>query len=258
MSGVTDFTVGERVAWHSVSLSQEDDMNSAEQSKYRRLVISLCFVVAAGFLITACSESSSPTEPVADVTTSGSGSSDSGSSDSSGGSDDSSGTTDTDVTGGSLQISMTDAPTDEICKLVVYIADLRVKKDGSPAEVLGAVNGVGEYDLMQLQNGQEVVLGNFEVEQGLYQFIEMLLDESQSYVVEKVDPLVDIDFDNCPDVRSPLKIPSAKFKINGGPFEVDEQTEVLIDFDAKKSLKTTGNGKTWQLKPDVSIADVDP
>ena len=216
----------------------------------------LLLVAAVGALVfTACSDSSSPTEPVADETTSDSGSGDSGSSDSS---DDSGGTTDTDVTGGLLQISMTDAPTDEICELVVFIEDLRVKKDGSPAQILGAVNGIGEYDLMLLQDGQVVLLGDFDVDQGLYQFIEMLLDESQSYVIEKIDPTNDSILGNCEEDESPLKIPSAKFKINGGPFEVDEHTEVLIDFNAKNSLKSTGNGKTWQLKADVSIAEVDP
>jgi len=216
----------------------------------------LCLVVALGALVfTACSDSSSPTEPVADSAASGGGTGDSGSSD---GSDDSDDTTDTGVTGGLLQISMTDAPTDEICELVVFIEELRVKKDGSPAQILGAVNGIGEYDLMLLQDGQVVLLGDFDVDQGLYQFIEMLLDESQSYVIEKIDPTNDSILGNCEEDESPLKIPSAKFKINGGPFEVDEHTEVLIDFNAKNSLKSTGNGKTWQLKADVSIAEVDP
>ena len=234
-------------------------MKKLDQSRFQGFVVIACIVALAGLLVIACSsDSSSPTEPVADTTASGSGSSDSGSSDSSGGSDDSSGTTDTDVTGGSLQISMTDAPTDEICNLVVYIADLRVKKDDSPPEMLGIV-GVA-YDLLELQNGEKVLLGDFVVDQGVYQFIEMHLDESESYVVEKFEPGEPISPENCKDPlidREPLKIPSAKFKINGGPFEVDEQTEVLIDFNAKNSLKTTGNGKTYQLKADVSILDDD-
>ena len=229
-------------------------MKRVDLSQYRGFIAVLCLVALAGLLVIACSsDSSSPTEPVADTTDSGSGSSDSGSSDSS---DDSSGTTDTDVTGGSLQISMTDAPTDEICQLVVFIEDLRVKKDGSPPEILGAVGAA--YDLMQLQNGEQVLLGDFDVDQGLYQFIEMLLDESQSYVVEKINPDDPDILTNCEPEQMPLKIPSEKFKINGGPFEVDELTEVLVDFDAKNSLKTTGNGKTYQLKADVSIVDVDP
>jgi hypothetical protein len=231
-----------------------------DPSQYRGFTAVLCFVALAGLLVLACSsDSSSPTEPVADTTGSGTGSGDSGSSDSSDSSDDSSDSTDTEVTEGSLQISMTDAPTDEICHLFVYIAELRIKKDETPPEILGPIDVA--YDLLELQNGQEVLLGDFEVPQGLYQFIEMLLDESESYVVEKIDPLGDIIPENCKDPlldREPLKIPSAKFKINGGPFEVGDQTEVLIDFDAKNSLKRTGNGKTYQLKADVSIAEVDP
>lgn len=235
-------------------------MKKLDSSQYRGFIAVLSIVALAGFLVIACSsDSSSPTEPVADATTSGTGSSDSGSSDSSDSSDDSDGTTDTDVTGGSLQISMTDAPTDEICHLFVHIAELRIKKDEAPPEILGPIDIA--YDLLELQNGEKVLLGDFEVPQGLYQFIEMLLDESESYVVEKIDPTGDITLENCNDPlldREPLKIPSAKFKINGGPFEVGDQTEVLIDFDAKNSLKRTGNGKTYQLKADVSIAEVDP
>lgn len=234
-------------------------MKKLDPSQYRGFIAVLCLVAMAGMLVIACSsDSSSPTEPVADSSTSGAGSSDSGSSDSS---DDSDGTTDTDVTGGSLQISMTDAPTDEICELWVFIEDLRVKMDGSPPQILTPTGGSRAYNLMDLQNGNEISLGEWEVETGLYQFIEMLLDETQSYVVEKVDPLGDIDIDNCPDVRPPLQIPSEKFKINGGPFEVEELTKVLIDFDADKSLKRKGNDKNdkgWMLKADVSIVEVTP
>ena len=231
-------------------------MRKTDRNRHLGLFLALCFLAVGALVITACSNADSPTEPAVEAVSSDTGSSDSGSSDGSGDSGDSGDTTDTDVTGGSLQISMTDAPADEICQLVVFIEDLRVKKDGSPPEILGAVGAA--YDLMQLQNGEQVLLGDFDVDQGLYQFIEMLLDESQSYVVEKIDP-EDLDItENCEIEQVPLKIPSEKFKINGGPFEVDELTEVLVDFDAKNSLKTTGNGKTYQLKADVSIVDVDP
>ena len=226
-------------------------MRRQDHSKQLGIFIVVCLVAFAGLVVIACSsDSSSPTEPVAEAPGSGSGSSDSGSS------DDSDGSTDTEVTDGVLQISMTDAPTDEICELVVFIEELRVKKDGSPPQVLSPTDGLGGYDLLLLQGGNVVSLGQFEVEQGLYQFIEMLLDETESYVVEKVDPN-DPDT-SCESDRSPLQIPSEKFKINGGPFEVDEFTEILIDFDAKNSLKVTGNGKTYQLKADVSIEQYVP
>lgn len=231
-------------------------MKNTLDTHHLGILFLLLVVAAVGALVfTACSDSSSPTEPVAAETPSDSGSGDSGSSDSS---DDSGDTTDTVITDGVLQINMTDAPTDEICNLVVFIEELRVKKDGSPPQILSPTDGLGGYDLLLLQGGNEVSLGQFEVEAGVYQFIEMLLDETQSYVVEKLEPTNLDVIGNCVDFESPLKIPSEKFKINGGPFEVDELTKVLIDFDAKNSLKSTGNGKTWQLKADVSIAQVDP
>jgi len=226
---------------------------------YRNLGILfiLFLLVAVGALVfTACSESSSPTEPAVEEPSPDDDSGDPGTPDDSGDSGDD-GTTDPDITEGLLQINMTDAPTDEICALVVFIEELRVKKDGSPPQILSPTDGLGGFDLLLLQGGNEVSLGEFEVEAGVYQFIEMLLDETESYVVEKADPTDTDIIDNCVDFDSPLKIPSEKFKINGGPFEVGEFTKVLIDFDAKNSLKSTGNGKTWLLKADVSIAEVD-
>ena len=234
-------------------------MRKLDRNKHLGLFLVLCLLAAFPLAITACSESS-PTEPIVEDDSPDPDPTDPGTPDDDSGDTDDDGTPDPDATMGSLQISMTDAPTDEICKLVVYIEDLRVKMDGSPAQILGKGAGIGEYDLLELQNGQQVLLGDFEVEQGIYQFIEMLLDESLSYVVEKIDPDLSISDKNCPDpeIHSPLKIPSEKFKINGGPFEVDELTKVLVDFNAKNSLKITGNGKTYQLKADVSIAQVDP
>jgi hypothetical protein len=160
--------------------------------------------------------------------------------------------------GGSLTVKMIDAPTDEICELHVYIKDLRVKPDGQPQMLLGTE--IGDFDLLELQDGPPAVLGDFAIDQGLYQFVEILLDESQSYVIEKEDP-ADPSNTNCMTLQSPLQIPSAKFKVAGGPFNVDENTTITIDFDADKSLgRKGGNGKDkgWTLRPDVSITSVEP
>jgi len=202
-------------------------MRKPDRTRCLGLFLSLCLLAAGALVITACSNADSPTEPAAEAVSSDTGSGDSGSSDGSGDSGDSGDTTDTDVTGGSLQISMTDVPTDEICELWVYIEDLRVKKDGSPSQILSPLGGSRAYNLMDLQYGNEISLGEWEVETGLYQFIEMLLDEDLSYVVEMIDP--DDPTLGCESDDSPLQIPSEKFKINGGPFEVGENTSVLIE-----------------------------
>ena len=219
-------------------------------SSWRLLVAAVILVVVAG-----CSGSGpSPTEPIADA----SNGSDTGGSDNSG--DGGSGNDgDGGATGATLSIDMIDDPTEDICELWVYIKDIRVKPDEESPVLLG--NEIGGWDLLSLQHGNVAPLGTWEVEAGLYQFIEILLDESLSYVIE-VNPDHDDDttLPPCLETQTPLQIPSEKFKVNGGPFSVDSPTTVTIDFDAKRSLKRKGspnNPQGWQLNPKVSIVDVE-
>jgi len=50
--------------------------------------------------------------------------------------------------------------------------------------------------------------------------------------------------------------------VAGGPFNVDGNTTITIDFDADKSLGrkggNSGGDKGWTLKPDVAITSVEP
>lgn len=145
---------------------------------------------------------------------------------------------------GTLTVLLTDNPVDDILELQVFIESLKVKPDGKPVEVFAST--IGLVDLLALQNGVTELLGQDEVEAGTFQFMELLLDQDRSYVVEAAtgDSL-------------PLKIASEKIKINGGPFEVagDGSTSITVDFDAEKSLKKTGKDR-YQLKPFVSIVEV--
>ncbi len=225
------------------------------ESKWTIVLVIAAVLVTATSLI-GCSDSASPTEPVADSNPApGSGDSNAGDSDDSGGSDSGDGS----ATSGTLAIQMIDDPTDDICELWVYIQDLRVKPDGDSPILLGSE--IGAYELLALQEGPPAPLGEWVVEGGLYQFIEILLDESQSHVIEKdPDDPGDAENPNCLTTTTPLQIPSAKFKVNGGPFTVGPETRITIDFDAKNSLKRKGsanNPKGWQLKPKVSIVDVE-
>lgn len=148
-------------------------------------------------------------------------------------------------TSGRLVIRMTDAPIDDVSELNVFLESIKIKRDGEPVERFAST--VGLVDLLTLQGGITQLLGDEEVEAGMVQFIEFILDQDQSYVVDAVtgDQLA-------------LKIPSEKIKLKGGPFEVpaDGLASVLVDFDAEKSLKRTGNGR-YQLKPFVSIVEVE-
>ena len=145
---------------------------------------------------------------------------------------------------GSLAIHMTDKPIDDVAAINVFVEGLKIKRDGAAVERFPST--VGLVDLLALQGGVTELLGQAQVEAGTYQFIEILLDQDQSTVLEIASGEL-----------LPLKIPSEKIKVAGGPFDVmaEGATSVVIDFDAEKSLKRTGNGR-FQLKPSISIVKV--
>lgn len=218
---------------------------------------SLLIPLAALILIAAGCSGGSPTSPAAQPSLAdGAGGTATGGGQTTGGSQPTGGGSGTPTGGGgddpappgrgTLKLWLTDAPVDEISELQVFVAEIKVKRDGSPVERFAS--GLGLVDLLTLQDGVTALVGQDEVEAGTYQFIELLLDEDQSYVIEIDDPTLE---------HKPLKIPSEKIKVNGGPFDVleDGSTSVVIDFDAEKSLKKTGNGR-YQLKPHVTIDSV--
>jgi len=150
---------------------------------------------------------------------------------------------------GSLVIEMTDAPIEDIAELWVYVSGLKLKPAGGPVVWLREPELVpGLYDLLNLRNGISVILADAMIEATTYQFIEIELDQSRSYLVEIANPLVEV----------PMQIPSNKAKLNGGPFDVlpDGTTTVLFDFDAERSLHRKGNGQ-YQLKPFLQILEVE-
>jgi hypothetical protein len=197
--------------------------------------------------LVACSGGGSPTTPV--VLPGGGDTAADGGSTGTGGSSGDGGTSST--TGdslGVLEISMKDAPIDDIVELWVHITGLKIKPASGPVERVASAVLPKSYDLLDLTGGIATVLAEAEVEATTYQFIEIQLEEGpdKSYVVDS-------------DAEShPLQIASKKIKLKGGPFEVCSEgvTSVLFDFDAEKSLKLKGNGD-YLLKPFVVIDDVD-
>jgi len=147
-----------------------------------------------------------------------------------GGSDTSSG-----GSSGNLYVHLTDAPTDEVSSVNVYISGLKVKRSGAAVERIS--NDVGLIDLLTLTNSTKLI-AVASVEPGNYDFIMVQLDQARSNVVVK-----------STGNTEPLKIPSQEIKVLGGfVVEATGQTNVVLDFDAEKSLVKQGNNN-WLLKP---------
>lgn len=143
---------------------------------------------------------------------------------------------------GALEVRLTDAPTEDVAAVNVFVSGLLIKPSGGPAARVA--DEIGTFDLLSLQ-GTTAQLVQLGVAAGDYEFVQIELDQDRSSVV-----LADTD------EVVPLAIASEEIKVLGG-FEVPVggETVVTLDFDAAASLRQLGNGD-WLLTP--VITQVEP
>jgi hypothetical protein len=152
---------------------------------------------------------------------------------------------------GTLKMSMTDAPS---CyrNVFVNVEKVRVHKGGVAADGAGGweeiipPNAPVQIDLLNLTNGALADLGSATVDAGTYRQIRLVLADNGNTVT-----LLDGSVQQ-------LKTPSAQqsgLKIQAD-FSVpaDGTTEMLLDFDACKSIVVAGNSGQYILKPVVRVS----
>lgn len=145
------------------------------------------------------------------------------------------------ASGAMLRVELTDAPTDELAAVNVYISGLTVKPTDGPVERIA--QDIGPVDLLALRETRELLVAA-QVAPGDYEFIRVEFDEAGSSVV-----------DAATNRELPLQIPSREIKVLGGFIVApDATTTVLLDFDADRSLIRRGNGQ-WLLKPVILLAN---
>lgn len=106
-------------------------------------------------------------------------------------------------------------------------------------------NDTATYDLLRLRNGASVVLGNSSLDAGSYSQLRLIIGTGSNVVVD--------------GVTYPLEIPSGDqtgVKLNHS-FEIQSGSiyELLLDFDAQRSIVLTGNGQ-YKLKPVIRVVPV--
>jgi len=167
----------------------------------------------------------------------------------SGGGGDSSG--DTTTTFGSLKIMLKDKPVEDaehvwvtISNIVVHMAD--------PDEFIEISNEEKEFDLLLLKNNPGI-LNVTQLEVGHYNQIRADVVEG-SIVFHEDDGQGDFNI-----ATYDLKIPSNEIKVPV-QFYIEENgtTEIILDFDAEKSIKVTqqGNKDSYKLRPVINAVGV--
>lgn len=140
-----------------------------------------------------------------------------------------------------LKVKMTDAPGP-------YTA---VNVDIQGVEVTGTNNNTvllnvskGTYNLLDLANGKDTLIGTGSLNEGSVEQIRLILGSNNTVVVN--------------NVSHPLSTPSAEQ--SGLKLQVHQTLvagvdySILLDFDANQSIVETGNG-TYKLKPVIRTID---
>lgn len=147
-----------------------------------------------------------------------------------------------------LTVKMKDAPGD-FQQVNVEILEVNIHYSGEGGDQSGWValpTNAGIYDLLELQNNVLLVLTDpADIPSGKVTSMRLILGNGNSVMVD--------------DVTYPLITPSAQntgLKISLKTILLeDESYEVLIDFDAEKSVVIEGNGN-YLLKPVIKVESI--
>jgi len=142
---------------------------------------------------------------------------------------------------GTMRIQMTDGPGDfDAIHLVIRDVSARLEGTDSTEDWVTVNPDSATYDLLTLRNGVFATLGSALLPAGHYTQIRLRLGPGSNVVVG--------------GVTYPLTVPSGMqsgLKIVGTfDLAANGLTDVVLDFDAQRSVVLTGNGK-YLLKPVV-------
>ena len=119
-------------------------------------------------------------------------------------------------------------------------------------DVVEVYSGLQDFDLLELKNNP-VPIATATLEAGHYNQIRMDVVDGSIVFLED-DGLGDFD-----EVPYDLKIPSNEIKIPVQFYiEASGEAEIILDFDAEKSIKVTQQGKkdSYKLRPVIKVVGV--
>jgi hypothetical protein len=156
---------------------------------------------------------------------------------------------------GTLKVSLTDAPACGYDAVNVTVNKVRVHRSGSAGEGEGGwsdivLNPSRKINLLDLTNGVLHDLGQVDLPAGRYTQVRLVLDpnngNSLANSVVLSGTTTEISLDTPSAVQSGIKL------IKGFDVVAGQQAELVLDFDACKSIVSKGNGN-YALKPVVKI-----
>ncbi len=170
-------------------------------------------------------------------------------------------------TKGLLSIGLTDGPPPKNTYDAVYVTikEISVKhKDKAGWDTLTGpdLNLPKTFNLLDLVNGVIADLGAVELEAGHYNQMRLLLGsepDGDKNVVGDDHEYANYLILEGEEEQIPLKVPSGYQTgiklVNGFDIEHKGSTELVLDFDANKSIVKAGKSGKWLLKPTIKVIE---
>jgi Domain of unknown function (DUF4382)/Carboxypeptidase regulatory-like domain len=155
---------------------------------------------------------------------------------------------------GTLTVALTDAPACGFDAVNVTVSKVRVNKSAAAGDtdagwVDVTLNPARKIDLLKLTNGVLDQLGTTTLDAGHYSQVRLVLDANANGSANTVLPTGgknEVALDTPSAVQSGIKL-VGEFDVTAG-----QKTDIVLDFDACKSILPKGNGK-YALKPVVRM-----
>lgn len=151
---------------------------------------------------------------------------------------------------GTLRVLMTDAPAEyESVNIDVEVVRVHRSTAAEPDEEgwIDIMNEPQELDLLSLVNGNVALLGELDLEPGVYHQMRLVLGDENELVIDGET----ISLDTPSAQQSGLKLNIDSEITEGGLFSL------LLDFDASRSIVQAGNPGKYILKPVIRTVSLE-
>jgi len=166
-------------------------------------------------------------------------------------------------TTGTLSIGLTDAP-GYYMNVFVTIAEVQVKQNLDDEEsdwiTVTAFDPAQTFDLLELQHGVIADLGLIELEAGQYGQMRLKLTEEKPDSHPYANYLIIEGEEGEDPVEVELRVLKSELKngikiVHGFTIIAGGATELILDFDAHKSVVQANGKKGWHLKPTIKVLE---
>jgi len=158
---------------------------------------------------------------------------------------------------GTLNLSLTDAPTDQpdVTGVYITITGLEYHKQNNSWQTFEAYEGPKTVNLLELTDGMSEMLGSFEMEAGQYNQLRFMLDAPERGDMQPSNPGCYLEYSG--GETDPLFVPSGDntgYKATGA-FTVPSNgsVELTADFNVRKSVVETGTQDLYILQPTIRL-----